>query len=262
MPKFSAIKCLIVLLLVFIWTVVMTFTFFVSLFIPFFNSQKLPCFFHKGICFLLGIDVQFVGDFSKFKPTLFVSNHISYLDIVVLGQRIPAFFVAKSEVASWPVLNKLAKLQKTVFIERKTNKARKQIQQLRGYFEQEHNLILFPEGTSTNGAEVLPLKSSLFAAAESDKVDVMVQAVSIVYTQYQGKGMNQAQRDSFAWYADMPFGAHFLKVLGLGKVKVVVSFNPSVSIKQYDTRKECALHCGELIQDSFIQAFEASGSVK
>ena len=260
--KFSYLRCFIVLLFIVVWSIFMPIVFFLSLLIPFFDSQKLPRVFHKGVCILLGLEVEFIGQPVDTKPVLFVSNHVSYLDIFALGQKVPGFFVAKSEVASWPVLSKLAKLQNTVFIERKNGRAKQQIQLLRSYFESRENLILFPEGTSTNGAEVLPLKSSLFAATESETVDVTIQPISIAYTQYQGQGMNQVQRDNFAWYADMPFGSHFLNVAGLGKVNIVIVFNDSISISECDSRKECAQRSEDAMRQSFTESFQASGSVE
>jgi 1-acyl-sn-glycerol-3-phosphate acyltransferase len=259
---FNSIRSALVIFLLTLWSLFMTSVFFISLLIPFYDSQRLSIIFHSGFCFLFGIEVIVEGEISQTKPTLFVSNHVSYLDIFALGKKVPGSFVAKTEVAGWPVLNKFAKMQNTVFVERKAGKAKQQVQQLRECFENNINLILFPEGTSTNGVEVLPLKSSLFAAAESDKVDVLVQPVSIVYTQYNGKGMNQDQRDNFAWYADMPFGSHFLKMTGLGKVQAVVTFDKPIALSECENRKECAQLSEDAMRKSFTHAFDASGSVK
>jgi len=248
------------LLLLVAWAVFMPLVYFISLLIPFYDSQKLPKVFHKGVCRIIGLSVNITNAPTENKPTLFVSNHVSYLDIFALGQSVPGFFVAKAEVASWPVLNKLARLQNTVFIERKAGQAKKQIEQLQNILVGGNNLILFPEGTSTNGAEVLAFKSSLFASAECEGKDIWVQPVSICYTKYREKGMSQTERDNFAWYATMPFVSHFSKVLGLSEVQVEVVYGDPVRVSDFQNRKECAQHSETVCRENFAQVFNDSGS--
>lgn len=248
------------LVLLLLWSLIMPMAFFLSKLIPGFDSQRLTRVYHWGVCTLIGLSVQFKGDLSAHIPTLFVGNHVSYLDIFALGQKIPGSFVAKSEVASWPVLNKLAKLQDTLFIERKANRAKQQLQLFQQHLITQRNLILFPEGTSTNGAEVKPFKSSLFAAAETDELSVQIQAFTIVYTQYGGRGMNQSERDNFAWYADMPFAAHFFNVLALRNVTVVVQFHKPMTISNFANRKACAEQAEQQVRGSLEQELIDSGS--
>lgn len=249
------------LVLLILWSLIMPMVFFLSKLIPWFDSQRLPRVYHWGVCKLIGLRVQFKGNLSSHIPTLFVSNHVSYLDIFALGQKLPGSFVAKSEVASWPVLNKLAKLQDTLFIERKANRAKQQLQLFQQHLSTQRNLILFPEGTSTNGAEVKPFKSSLFAAAETDELSVQVQAVTIVYTHYDGRGMNQSERNNFAWYADMPFAAHFFNVLSLRNFTAVVQFHPPMMVSDFAHRKACAEQAEQQVRASLEQELSDSGSV-
>ena len=99
------------------------------------------------------------------QPTLFLSNHVSYFDITVLGALIDGSFVAKSEVAGWPLFGMLAKLQRTVFVVRRQGQAGAQRDAVAERLTRGENLIVFPEGTSGDGTRALPFKSSLLAAA-------------------------------------------------------------------------------------------------
>jgi len=125
----------------------------------------LPLWYH-GICTrLLGLDVEVRGAPSTARPTLFVANHASYLDIMVLGAVVPGSFVAKREVRDWPFFGWLARLQRTVFVDRRPSAAQTQRTEIQARLAARENLILFPEGTSSDGNRTLPFKSALFAAA-------------------------------------------------------------------------------------------------
>ncbi len=258
----SKIKAYLVLFALIVWNLIFLPLYAIGSIIPFVNHKRLVPIYHSGLCWFLGVDVKQIGEPSKHTSTLFVSNHVSYLDIPVLSSVINGYFVAKSEIASWPVIKHLARAQNTIFIERRPSKAKSQIQVLRNNLELGNKLILFPEGTSTNGAEVLPLKSSLFSAAETDKVDILIQPVSVVYGQFLGEGMDQKVRDNFAWYADFPFGSHIFKVLGLGRISATVSFSEPVRLSDFESRKACALACENMMRDSFDKAFIESGSTR
>jgi len=146
--------------------------------------------FHRGLCRIIGIRLTVSGEQSKQPSVLYVSNHVSYLDIFVMGF-IRAYFIAKSEVASWPIFGPLARFQNTLFFERKAGKSRSQLNVMKQHLQSGKSLTLFAEGTSTNGAEVKPFKSSLFEAANSEnaKNRVAIQPITMVYTHYNGQLM-------------------------------------------------------------------------
>ncbi len=210
--------------------------------------KELPHVFHAGMRFIFGIKVKKTGVATELKPALYVSNHISYLDIIVLGG-LRAFFIAKSEVASWPVFGQLARFQNTLFIERKAGKARHQLDVMQTHLRKGERLTLFPEGTSTNGVMVEPFKSSLFEAAnlKDSEQRVAIQPITVAYTRYDGKPMNQAERDHYAWYATMPFGSHFAKLFFLKKVEVNLVFHQVYYLDEFDSRKQCAEFCQQII---------------
>lgn len=211
------------------------------------NLEKCYFIFHSGCCWLCHLNCHFSGELSTHRPTLFLSNHISYLDIFVLGSRLPAFFIAKSEVASWPILGWLARVQNTLFFERNSKKVRGQLGVMSEHFNKKGNLILFPEGTSTEGEHVEPFKSSLMQAVEIAHTKTLIQPVTIAYTHYCNKPMDKTLRDQYAWYASMPFASHFFNVLGMGKAKVEVIYHEPVSLEDFPSRKECALYCQQKV---------------
>lgn len=240
-----------------VWIICMPFLFWCLKTLRVDYYRMLPHHFHFGVQKILGMEVEFRGSVHDTAPTLFVSNHISYLDVFALGT-IRAFFIAKSEVANWPVLGQLARFQNTLFFERSAGRAKHQLEVMKQHLRDENNLILFPEGTSTEGVHVEPFKSSLFEAANLDTstLRVAIQPITIAYTTQAGSKMNQAMRDHYAWYAKMPFTPHFLTLFFLQKVGVKVVFHPVCYLDEFATRKQCAEHCFALVSDELIKLVE------
>jgi 1-acyl-sn-glycerol-3-phosphate acyltransferase len=223
------------------------------------NIQKCYFIFHSGCCRLFNLHCTVRGELSAALPTLFLSNHVSYLDVFVLGKYVPAFFIAKSEVANWPILGWLAKVQNTLFFERNSKKVRHQMKVMSDHFDQSGNLILFPEGTSTEGEHVQPFKSSLLQSAESSIKEVFIQPVTIVYKSYRGAMMSRDVRDQYAWYATMPFASHFFNVLGMGKAEVELIFHKPVTLNAFSSRKECAQYCFEQVSSGLSESLQSNG---
>lgn len=214
----------------------------------------LPFAYHKLCCRIMGLQVRIVGTPAKARPVLFVSNHVSYLDIPVLGSIIPVSFVAKTEVAQWPGYGWLAKLQRTVFVDRQRRSTHQQRDNLAKRLDAGDNLILFPEGTSNDGNRTLPFRSALFAVAErrvgaagNGGTPLTVQPVSLAYTRLNGFPIGRTLRPFFAWYGDMDLFGHLWRVAGLGRIEVVIEFHTPVTIEQFGTRKALAEHCQRVI---------------
>ncbi|WP_353858344.1 lysophospholipid acyltransferase family protein [Azospirillum formosense] len=208
--------------------------------------HRIPQFYHRVCAAILGIGVVVRGERATDGPVLFVSNHSSYLDITVLGSVIPGSFVAKSEVAGWPFFGVLAKLQQTVFVERKARSGvEKQRDELGARLDAGDSLILFPEGTSSDGNRTLPFKTALFAVAARRIGDrpLTVQPVSIAPTRLDGIPMGIAFRPCYAWYGDMDLAPHLWTVFTLGRMTVEVEFHPPVTIDGFSSRKALADHC-------------------
>lgn len=210
---------------------------------------RITLVFHRYLVRLLGFHVRAHGIMATTAPILFVANHSSYLDIPVLGTLIPAAFVAKSEVASWPLFGLMAKLQHTVFIERKPSRTRDHKDGIRARLGKGQNLILFPEGTSSDGLYVLPFRSGLFGAIEDDLggSSVTVQPVSIVCTELDGLPITRTWRPYYAWFGDMTLVKHLWNVFKFGRFTVDVTFHPPVSPQAFDDRKALAAYCREVV---------------
>jgi len=208
-------------------------------------ARRLPWVWHRICCALLAIDVRPIGSPLSEGPVLYVCNHASYLDVSVLGTLLDGRFVAKAEVARWPIIGALSALQGTIFVDRKAQGARIQADDLRLALRTGASLVLFPEGTSSDGNRVLPFKSTLFAAADAivDGIEVRVQPVTIAYTRPRGLPMERRMRPYFAWYGDMTLVSHLWTCLGLGGAGVDVIFHQPARLSQFASRKELAQHC-------------------
>ena len=202
-------------------------------------ARWLPRVYHRACRRIFGVEVVQTGERSERHPTLFVSNHVSYLDIMVLGSLIGGSFVAKADVAGWPLFGWLAKLQRTVFVDRQRASTAHQGARLGERLDAGDNLILFPEGTSSDGNRTLRFKSALFGVADRtiDGRPLAVQPVSIAYARLDGIPIGRAFRPFFAWYGDMMLASHMWRMAGLGTVTVAVHFHPLLSAAACGSRK-------------------------
>ena len=219
-------------------------------------QTSFPVWYHRRCCRLLGFRVVRRGKPAQEGPVLFVSNHCSYLDITVLGSLVPASFVAKTEVGQWPLFGALAKLQRSVFVDRQSIRAGTQRDEMSARLEAGDNLILFPEGTSSDGNRVLPFKRSLLAVAElaPGGRPLTVQPVSIAYTMLDGLPMGRYLRPFFAWYGDMDLVSHLWQWAGLGRLTVVVRFHEPVTLARFGSRKVLSDHCQAVVSRGLSEA--------
>jgi lyso-ornithine lipid O-acyltransferase len=188
---------------------------------------------------------------------LMLANHTSWADIVIFSAVAPISFVSKSEVANWPFFGTLARLQRTVFVDRNrrstTGETRDAIRErlLAG-----DALVLFPEGTSHTGNTVLPFKSALLGAAEAILANgqhVKVQPVSTAFTGLHGLPMGRENRPFFAWYGDMEMVPHLWEALLTGPLDVVVQFHEPFSLDVMD-RKELARRAENVVRTGQAEA--------
>lgn len=210
-------------------------------------ARRFPVFYHRVCRRILGINVRVRGVMVRKGPVLFVANHTSYLDIMVLGSLIPGSFVAKAEVADWPFFGLLAKLQRTIFVRRRRHDAAEDRDGIAARLQRRESLIVFPEGTSSDGNRVLPFKSALFAVAADGDETLAVQPVSVSYALLNGMPIGRLWRAFFAWYGDMNLASHIWTMAGLGKTTVIVEFHPVATIAEMGSRKALAAHCHKVV---------------
>ncbi|MDH5764711.1 MAG: 1-acyl-sn-glycerol-3-phosphate acyltransferase [Gammaproteobacteria bacterium] len=147
-------------------------------------AARLSLWWHKGICNIFGVKIKTSGDINQV-PTLFVVNHISWFDIPALGSTVPVHFLSKDEVNSWPVIGLIAKKAGTLFIKRGARGAAEQsLSEITNSLKNGSHVIIFPEGTTTDGTSVKRFHSRLFQAAIDAAVPV--QAVALTYPHPEG----------------------------------------------------------------------------
>ncbi|WP_291726633.1 1-acyl-sn-glycerol-3-phosphate acyltransferase [Leisingera sp. F5] len=202
---------------------------------------------------ILGISFKTRGTLMRQKGAV-VANHASWLDIFALNARKRIYFVSKAEVAKWPGIGWLARATGTVFIERNPKKAREQADVFEQRLLAGHKLLFFPEGTSTDGLRVLPFKTTLFAAFFSDHLreDAYIQPVSVRY-----RAPNGAPARFYAWWGDMDFGPHLLKILAArrqGQVELI--YHQPLKVAAFPDRKALAATAGKLVEDGHRRALD------
>ena len=223
---------------------------------------RLPVIYHRLMLRLIGVRVKFEGEIVD-GPALLASNHTSWLDVSVLASIAPLSFIAKREVRSWPLFGQLARLQRTVFVDRErrsqTGAAKSEMERR---FEAGERLVLFAEGTSDDGNSVKPFRTALFGAATTrvprrpgDEPEALqVQPVSIAYVKLQGLPMGRLYRPDFAWYGDMEMGPHLWGVFRAGPIDAVVRLHGPVTIEDVTNRKALAAHCEAVVRAGVASA--------
>jgi 1-acyl-sn-glycerol-3-phosphate acyltransferase len=216
---------------------------FVALGLPF--ARTLPHWYHRRCAALFGLDIRVTGAPATGGAVLLASNHVSYLDIVVYSAVMPVSFIAKREVAAWPFFGMLARLQRTVFVERRARAVGREAGAIQKRLATGDSVVLFAEGTTSDGNRALAFKSALFAAAEplEGGPPVVVQPVTIAYTRLDGMPMCRAFRPAVAWYGDMELLPHLWAMIGLGRIGVEVVFHAPTTLAAAGSRKALALHC-------------------
>ncbi|GBQ16259.1 lysophospholipid acyltransferase family protein [Swaminathania salitolerans] len=225
-------------------------------------------FYWATICRILGLKVTLIGEPAGTirdgqavkngeRPIIFVANHSSWLDIAVTGGVLPTVFVAKQQIADWPIIGTLARLGRTIFVSRQRNNTGRELQAMTDRLTNGDNLILFPEGTSTDGTHVLPFMSSFFAVAKPSRVDptlptppsVLIQPVSIVYDRLDGLPVGRARRTALAWYGDMELAPHIWSVTQWRSLGATVILHPPVDPADFPGRKELSGAVQKIVAD-------------
>jgi lyso-ornithine lipid O-acyltransferase len=195
-------------------------------------------------CRLLGLRVRTIGH-SAAKPSpdgrrvVFVANHSSWLDIAVLGGRLEGCFVSKADVAGWPLVSTIARLGRSVFISRRRGSTGHERDDMRARLAAGDNLILFPEGTTSDGARVMPFRSACFAIAEGANPP-LIQPVSVAYDRLAGLPTGRATRPLFAWYGDMDIASHFWRLAQHRGLRATVLLHAPLDPAQFADRKALA----------------------
>lgn len=189
---------------------------------------------------VLGIPLTVVGTPMAQRGAI-VANHTSWLDIFTLNAAKRIYFVSKSEVANWPGIGWLARATGTVFIQRDPARAVEQTKVFEARLLAGHKLLFFPEGTSTDGLQVLPFKTTLFQSffAPALRDEIWVQPVTALF--HAPPGTDQR---FYGWWGDMSFGAHLLSTLAPAKQgSITVVYGDPLKVSDFANRKALAAAC-------------------
>lgn len=223
-------------------------------------ARRLPHWYHRRVCRLLGLKLDITGSVARGKPVLLISNHTSWLDIPVLSAVAPVSFIAKKEVGTWPGVSALARLQRTVFVDREKRAAvGETANEIIDRLAAGDAMVLFAEGTSSDGNRVLPFRTSLFAAAKPTAnvagagSGAVVQTVAIVYTRLHGLPLTRADRPLTGWYGDMELPPHAWELLKSGPIDVKVVVGAPVPLDQFADRKALARHSEDEVRANVVR---------
>ncbi len=231
-------------------------------------ARHLPHWYHRRVCRLIGLRLEIEGAVVRDRPVLLVSNHTSWLDIPVLSAVAPVSFVAKKEVGTWPGVAALARLQRTVFVDRERRTAvGETASEIIERLAAGDTIVLFAEGTSSDGNRVLPFRTSLFAAAKPSAAarpvnaevsriptHAVVQTVSIAYTRLHGVPLARADRSLVGWYGDMDLPPHAWELLKAGPLDARIVVGPPVPLDDFADRKALARHSEDEVRANVVRA--------
>ena len=216
-----------------------------------------------GVCGLLGMQVRILGKPAGLadggtdgRPVIYVSNHSSWIDVVVLGGRLRGCFVSRSDVAGWPVIGTVARLGRTVFVSRNRAATASEKLDMTARLRSGDDLILFPEGTSSDGSRVLPFHSTFFAMAKpvADRAGrpgstsgPLIQPISLVYDRLAGMPVGRTGRPTFGWFGDMDLASHFWRLAQWRGMRATVLLHEPLDPADFASRKELAAAAWEAV---------------
>lgn len=197
---------------------------------------------HRAVGRVLGITVECVGVPEAQRQVVLVGNHLSYLDVFVIGGLVRGSFVAKREVRAWPLFGFLATLQRTVFASRGRGDAARVVDQLRIALAGGRNLILFPEGTSSAGVAVLSFKSTAFSVFQDISCRALrLQPFTLELLRVDGHEVASLEdRNLYAYHGSMVLGPHLWRFMRGRGATIRVTFHPMLEDMAGADRKDLA----------------------
>jgi len=201
---------------------------------------------------LLNLKVRMEGAPAR-RPILFAANHVSWADIFIVSGIVDGSFIAKREVRKWPILGWLAARQDTLFVDRaRRGSAGLQRDAVAERLRAGGSVILFAEGTSSDGRDVLPFKPALFAAAMA--TDTPVQPLTIVWETVGGEPVDDGNRMGIAWVGDMTLPPHVWALVKGGGAGARLVFHDPVAPSAFASRADLARHCRDVVASALPQA--------
>jgi len=251
----SIIRAVVRLILIFIATISFYILFLPALLFPFFGFSKLPwrnkIWTWWGTCCARLTGMKFSSEGTPPKPPFFlVSNHLSYVDIFLLYCYLKCTFVAKKEVRHWPVIGYMMESMGIIFVDRTRRTDVKRVNEnIERNLNKHQGIVLFPEGTTSDGTDVLPFKASLLALPAEKQIPVSYATIS--YKTPEGE--KHASR-SVCWWGDMTFFKHLLQLLRMKKYYAHVRFADQTVIDS--NRKRIAVKLHQNVKTQYLSEIE------
>lgn len=168
---------------------------------------------------LMQMEVKVAGTLPQ-PPFLLVANHLSYVDVVALATQIHGVFVAKGEVAKWPLLGWSSRMIGTIFIDRDVKRSVPEaLVTMQRHYTEGHSLVFFPEGTTSSGATVGPFKPALLEFAIKNQLPVHYAAI-----RYRANNSSIDAGQVICWWGEMPFFPHLFRLFQIGGFTAEVIF--------------------------------------
>lgn len=198
----------------------------------------------RKVLAVLGFDVRVAGPVPR-PPYLLVTNHLSYMDILVLASQLGCVFVGKAEIRRWPVLGPICQWFGTIFINRQERRDIPRVTaELEAALHQGLGVVIFPEGTSSAGAGLLPFRSPLLAPAA--RLEIPVHYAALGYETLPG---DPPAHLAVCWWGDTPFAPHVLKLVRLRRVTATLDFGEEPIVEP--DRKFLAVRLREAVLEKF-----------
>jgi lyso-ornithine lipid O-acyltransferase len=226
------------------------------------STASLPVYVYRLFLRLFRIRVIVQGRPPADAPTLVLANHVSWLDIPVLGSLAPLSFVAKAEVAEWPVIGFYAGLQRCIFIDRARKSHTTHVNtEVAHRLAQGDIIVLFPEGTTSDGNRLLPFRSALVGAARAALAEpslerIALQPLAIVYARRNGLPVTRRERPAIAWYGDMDLAPHLAALLREGSIDVVVRWGEPIPFDAASDRKRATAEAEAAVRWAIQEALK------
>ncbi|MFT8807691.1 lysophospholipid acyltransferase family protein [Gluconobacter sp.] len=266
---YSRLRCIRRLSLVLIWAFWVCSIQAILIRLPGRLKIMMPQLLWKGVCLIMGVRTTIIGRSaggvrtakdvrSGQRPVVFVANHCSWLDIAIIGSALPVVFVAKGEVGKWPLIGTASRLGRTIFVSRNRQDTGRELKDMAARLWDGDDIVLFPEGTSSDGSRVLPFLSSFFAVAKPGRLEqaglpkappVLIQPVSVVYDRLEGLPVGRSRRNVFSWYGDMDLAPHLWAFGQWRSMGASLMLHDPINPEDYRSRKELARATFKVVND-------------
>lgn len=210
--------------------------------------------FSRMVLFVLGVKVSLAGleNFDREKNYFIVSNHLSYLDMLIFLANFPSNFVTSMEVKETPVLGPISQLAGSLYVERRNKRnILSEIKEIEDALSNGLNVTVFPEATSTNGEQVLGFKRSLFQSAINTKLPVL--PLTLNYLKVDEESLSRKNRDKVCWYGDMGFAPHLWELCHCSSVEALLTFSHPVEVRDnFDCSAKLRDICYQTVSNNYV----------